>query len=99
VVCKKLNLTRQKHAFTNQKKCATTQKKTKARLGCPIQHPAWKSLGLFSKEKISEEKRISGETYDINKQTIYTASKSKIESGTHSALELAWGMWAQGTTY
>jgi len=37
-------------------------------------------VGLFSKEKISkggdeygksEEKRISGERYDINKQTIY----------------------------
>jgi len=30
---KKLNLTKQKHAFTNQKKCTTTQKtqKTKAR--------------------------------------------------------------------
>jgi len=50
--------------------------------------------GLFSKEKISkggdkhgksEEKRASGEEYDINKQTIYIykASKSKIESREH----------------
>jgi len=34
--------------------------------------------GLFSKEKISKEKvkkkRISGESYDANKQTIYTYS-------------------------
>jgi len=32
-------------------------------------------MGLFSKEKVSkeksEEKRISGEAYDVNKQTIY----------------------------
>ena len=44
--------------------------------------------GLFSKEKIglskrgdkqgrSEEKKISGESYDVNKQTIYIAPKSK----------------------
>ena len=28
---KKLNLTQQKHAFTNQKKCATTQNKQKTK--------------------------------------------------------------------
>jgi len=48
--------------------------------------------GRFSKEKISkggdkqgksEEKRISGEAYDINKQTIYIALKSTIESRVH----------------
>jgi len=50
--------------------------------------------GLFSEEKISKggviegkskEKRISGEAYDMNKQTIYRpiAPKSKIESGAH----------------
>ena len=37
-------------------------------------------VGPFSKEKISEEKvkkkRISGEAYDVNKQTIYVAPKS-----------------------
>jgi len=39
---KKLNLKQQKHAFTNQKKCTTTHKKTQ------------KGVGLFSKEKISK---------------------------------------------
>jgi len=29
---KKLNLTQQKHAFTNQKKCTTTQSHTNARV-------------------------------------------------------------------
>ena len=32
-------------------------------------------------------KRISGEAYDINKQTIYIAPKSKIESRVHYAPE------------
>ena len=46
--------------------------------------------GLFSEEKVSkggksEEKRISGEAYDINKQTVYIAPKSKIESRAHYA--------------
>jgi len=45
--------------------------------------------GLFSEAKISKggnkqgkskEKRLRGEVYDMNKQTIYTAPKSKIES-------------------
>jgi len=40
LVWKKLNLTQQKHAFTNRKKCTTTQNKHKP--------------GLFSKEKISK---------------------------------------------
>jgi len=40
----KLNLTQQKHTFTNEKKCTTTQnkQKTKARLSHLLQHPAWK---------------------------------------------------------
>jgi len=38
---KKLNLTQQKHTFTNQKKCTTTQK-TKATFTCLLRHPAWK---------------------------------------------------------
>jgi len=37
----KLNLRQQKHAFANQKKCATTQK-TKARFHRLLRHPAWK---------------------------------------------------------
>jgi len=46
----KLNLTQQKHTFTNQKKCTTTQNKhnkTKARFSRLFQHPAWKWKGLF----------------------------------------------------
>jgi len=42
---KKQNLTQQKHTFTNQNKCTTTQKKTqktKARFSCLLQHLAWK---------------------------------------------------------
>jgi len=43
------------------------------------------------REKISKEtvkkKRISGEAYNINKQTIYTSSKSKIESRANYAPE------------
>ena len=42
----KLNLTQQKHTFTNQKKCTTTQnkhRKTKARFSRLLWHPApWK---------------------------------------------------------
>jgi len=44
----KQNLTQQKHAFTNQNKCITTQnkhKKTKATLSCLLRHPAWKRRG------------------------------------------------------
>jgi len=39
------NLTQQKHAFTNQNKCTTTQnkhKETKARFSRLLQQPAWK---------------------------------------------------------
>jgi len=41
---KKLNLTQQKHTFTNQKKCTTQNKhkRTKARCSCLLQNPAWK---------------------------------------------------------
>jgi len=44
----KLNLTQQKHALTNQKKCTKTQnkhKKTKARFSRLLRHPAWKRSG------------------------------------------------------
>jgi len=53
-VWKKLNLTQQKHAFTNQKKCTTTQNyhtKTKARLSRLLRHPAWKQSGSILKGK------------------------------------------------
>jgi len=43
---KKLNLTQQKHAFVNQKKCTTTHKKntkkTTAGFSRLLRHPAWK---------------------------------------------------------
>jgi len=44
----KLNLTQQKHTFTNQKKCTATQnknKKTKARFSGLLWHPAWIQRG------------------------------------------------------
>jgi len=44
----KLDLTQQKHAFTNQKKCSKTQnkhKKTKARFTRLQRHKAWKHKG------------------------------------------------------
>jgi len=40
----KQNLTQQRHTFTNQKKCTTTQK-TKARLRQLLRHLAWKRRG------------------------------------------------------
>ena len=39
-----------------------------------------------------KKKRISGKAYDINKQTIYIAPKSKIESRAHYAPEPTWGL-------
>jgi len=42
----------------------------------------------ISKEKV--KKRISGEAYDIGKQTIDIAPKSKIESRVHYALQPVW---------
>ena len=44
----KLNLTQQKHAFTNQKKCTTTQNKLKPSLVASYlrhRHPDWKRRG------------------------------------------------------
>jgi len=38
------------------------------------------------------KKKISGEGYDINKQTIYIAPKSKIELRVHCAMEPARGI-------
>ena len=68
---KKLNLTQEKHTFTNQKKCTTTHnkhKKTKVRFSRLLRHPAWKR----HKEKIRE-------AYIINSQ----APKPKIKSRAH----------------
>jgi len=46
----KLNLTQQKHTFTNQKTCTTRQnkhKKTKARFSHLVRHIAWKSRSIL----------------------------------------------------
>jgi len=45
------------------------------------------------------KKGISGVAYDINKQTIYTAPKSKIESRVHYAPEPARGSSNNNLTY
>ena len=82
MVWKKLNLTQLKHEFTNQNKCTTTQnkrKKLKPGLVAFYDTRPRNGADLFSNEKISkgedkygksEEKRTSGEAYDIDKQTI-----------------------------
>jgi len=55
---KKLNLTQQKHAFTNQEKCTTTQnkhtQKLKPGLVAFYDIPPVNGAGLFSKENISK---------------------------------------------
>ena len=53
----KLNLTQQKHAFTNKKKCTTTQNKPqKLKTGLIASYDNWpgNGAGLFSKERISK---------------------------------------------
>ena len=78
---KKLNVTRQKHAFTNQKKCTATQnkrKKTKAGFSRLNDIRPANRASLFSEEKISKggvskekvKKKGCGEACYINKQTI-----------------------------
>jgi len=55
---KKLNLTQQKHAFTNQKKCTTTQNKHKKLKSGSVAFydiQAGNGAGLFPKEKMSKE--------------------------------------------
>ena len=57
LVWKKLNLTQEKHAFTDQKKCTTTQnkhKKLKPGLLAFYDIRAGNGAGLFWKEKISK---------------------------------------------
>jgi len=54
---KKLHLTQQKHAFTNHKKCTTTQNKNKKlKPGLVAFYDMWpgNAVGLFSEEKISK---------------------------------------------
>jgi len=59
LVWKKPNLTQQKHTFTNQKKCITTQNRhKKLKPGLPVvafyDIQPGNGAGLFSKEKISK---------------------------------------------
>ena len=87
----------QKNAFTNKKTCTTTQnkhKQLKPALVAFYDIRPGNAASLFSRRKISkegdkwrksEEKRRSGEAYDINKQTIYIAPKSQVESRAHYA--------------
>jgi len=50
---KKLNLTQQKHSFTNQKICTQNkQKKTKAMFSRLLRRPAWKRSGSIPKKRI-----------------------------------------------
>jgi len=54
----KLNLTQQKHTFTNQKKCTTTQnkqKKLKPGLVAFYDIRPGNGAGLFSNKKVSKE--------------------------------------------
>jgi len=60
---KKLNLTQQKHAFTNHKKCTTTQnkhKKLKPGLVAFYDIQPGNGEGLFSKEKTSRGRDKQG---------------------------------------
>jgi len=60
----KLNLTQQKHAFINQKKCTTTQnkhEKTKARFSRFLRQPAWERSGSILKGKDKERDTASKE--------------------------------------
>jgi len=57
LVWKKLNLTQQKHAFSNRKKCTATQnkcKKLKPGLVAFYDIRPGNEMGLLSKEKISK---------------------------------------------
>jgi len=58
LVWKKLNLTQQKHVFTNQTKCTTAQNKhKKLKPDLVTFYDIWpgNEAGLFSMEKIREE--------------------------------------------
>jgi len=74
LVWKKTKPNTKKHAFTNQKKCTTTQNKLKPGLIAFYDIRPGNGAGLSSKEKIrkggdkklgkNEEKRINGQAYD-----------------------------------
>jgi len=78
---KKLNLTQQKHAFTNQKKCTRTHNKLKPGLVVFRDIRPGNAAGLFSKEKIREE--ISKEKVKkkgpVGRHTIQTSKQYSAE--------------------
>ena len=85
---KKLNLTQRKQAFTNQKKCTTTQnKQEKLKPGSVAFYniQPGNGAGLFSKEKISK----GGD----NKEKV----KKKIEPRAYYAPKPAWGVLSSNT--
>jgi len=77
---KKLNLTQEKHALANQKKCTTTQK-TKASYSRLLRQPAWKRSGSTLKGKDKQGKtevKRMWESFDKRaKMHTYTVPKSK----------------------
>jgi len=57
LVWKKLNLTQQKHAFTNEKKCTTTQYKTqKLKLGLVTFMPSGLEIAQVYSQRKDKEK-------------------------------------------
>jgi len=58
----KLNLTQQKHTFTNQNKHTThnKHKKTKAGFNRLLRHPAWKRSTLLEPMRIGPLKAVLG---------------------------------------
>jgi len=91
-VGRKTNLTQQKHAFTNQKKCTTTQNQhKKLRSGLVVFYDIrpGNRAGLFSKEKISkgggkwgksEEKGMQGSIRYKQANNIYTQHQNQKSS-------------------
>ena len=93
----KVRIRQSKEMYHNTKQTQAT----KARFSRNLRYPAWKRSGsvlngkdkqgrrLVRKNRKTEEKGTTGEVYDINKQTIHIAPKSKIESRAHYAPEPA----------
>ena len=74
---KKLNVTQQTHAFTNQKKCTTTRnkhEKTKVGLVAFYDIRSGNGAGLFSKEKIGK----GGDKYGKSREKRKEKSKEKM---------------------
>ena len=96
-VWKKLNLAQQKHAFINRKKCTVPvlehkiNTKIQSQVSSPFTTSRLETQQIYSRRKreVREEiskknvkkERISGEAYDINKQTLYSAEIKKSNQG------------------